>query len=521
MEAISEHLKTVALGAITKSKTNPRSEFNEQSIQELAASIKANGLLQPLLVRPTTGGYELVCGERRWRASKLVGLKTLPVQVKDLNDQQALEAQIIENLEREDVHPLREAEIFKGMLDTGKYQVEDVATKIAKSEKFILQRLSLNNLNAEWKKLFFKNDINLSKALIIARLDKKYQKEVAQHAKDWRGGIKSAKQLQDYIDSNITGLLSKAVFNPQDEKLIKKAGACTHCPKRSGANGFLFPDVKEADRCFDKVCFSTKTENHIQNEIDTIINHAENVYLIKSKHQAIDEELSEKLKKLNINVLVEYNDFETILGKDERKNKIKGFWINGYDHGRYVSIKLTKKQKVKALEPNSKEHKNVQIEKINKRAERMLELDGEKIHKRIMEFMRESEALTVVGQQKHSSATQLLNRLLIWNALSWPKKECYGKELKIDIYKAEGFDGFLKRLMELTKDEMAIIINNVGFDSFKSSLPTTCEGMALRSLAESFGSIPIQDIEAEINTIAKERTKKQKEQISKLKKEVK
>jgi len=127
----------------------------------------------------------------------------------------------------------------------------------------------------------------------------------------------------------------------------------------------------------------------------------------------------------------------------------------------------------------------------------------------------------VVGQQKHSSATQLLNRLLIWNALSWPKKECYGKELKIDIYKAEGFDGFLKRLMELTKDEMAIIINNVGFDSFKSSLPTTCEGMALRSLAESFGSIPIQDIEAEINTIAKERTKKQKEQISKLKKEVK
>ena len=73
--------------------------------------------------------------------------------MKDLNDQEVLEAQIIENLEREDVHPLREAETFKLMIDKGNYLIEDIATKIAKSEKFILQRLSLNNLNAEWKKL--------------------------------------------------------------------------------------------------------------------------------------------------------------------------------------------------------------------------------------------------------------------------------------------------------------------------------------------------------------------------------
>ena len=521
METITEHLKEVKLVEISTGKTNPRSVFKVQSIQELAESIKENGVLQPLLVRPTGEGYELVCGERRLRACKLINLKSVPVQIKDLNDQEALEAQIIENLERVDVHPLREAETFNLMIDQGNYLIEDIASKIAKSEKFILQRLSLNNLNAEWKKLFLKDEINISKALIIARLDKKYQKEVAQNASDWSGGIKSAKQLQSYIDTNITALLSKAIFNPLDEKLIKRAGACTKCPKRSGANCSLFPDVKEEDRCFDIVCFSSKNEKHIQNEIESIINNAENVYLIKSSHQRIDDDLSDRLKKLEINVLVEYNDFDTVKGKDKRKNKVRGFWINGYQEGRYVSIKLTKKQEVKALNPTSKESVKAQVEKINTRAKRMLELDAEKVHKRIIEAMSETEELTVLGKTKHGNATELLNRLILWNALNWPKKQHFGKLLNIDKYEKEGPNGFLKRLEELTKDDMAVIINNVGFDSFKSSLPAYSEALALRDLAESFGSIPIKEFETEQKAIADKRINRQKERVTKLKKAVK
>ncbi|MGZ0014630.1 ParB/RepB/Spo0J family partition protein [Yeosuana sp. AK3] len=521
METITEHLKAVALVEISSSKTNPRTDFNEQSIQELAESIKEHGVLQPLLVRPMSEGYELVCGERRLRACKLINLESVPVQIKDLNVQEALEAQIIENLEREDVHPLREAETFKLMIDKGNYLIEDIATKIAKSEKFILQRLSLNNLNTEWKKLFFKKKINLSKALIIARLDKKYQKEVAENASDWSGEIKSSKQLQSYIDSNITALLSNAIFNPKDEKLIQKAGACINCPKRSGANCSLFPDVKEEDRCFDKVCFNNKTEKHIENKIDNIINNAEDVYLIRSKHQDTDDDLTQKLKKLGINVLVNYDDFETIHGKDERKNKIRGFWINGYDHGKYVSIRLTKKQEEKSLDPNSKESVTAQVEKINIRAKRMLELDDEKVHKRIIETMCETEELTVIGKHKHCDATERISRLILWNTLGWSKKEHYGKLLDIDRYKKEGSFGFLKRLMELTKDDMAIIINNVGYDAFKSALPTYSEAKALRGLAESFGSIPIGDFETEQKAIADKRISRQKERVSKLKKSVK
>ncbi len=521
METITEHLKEVKLVEITTGKTNPRNEFNEESIQELAESIRENGVLQPLLVRPMAEGYELVCGERRLRACMQIDLKTVPVQIKDLNDQEALEAQIIENLEREDVHPLREAETFKLMIDKGNYRIEDIATKIAKSEKFILQRLSLNNLNAEWKKFFTNDEINISKALIIARLDKNYQKEVAQNAIDWSGGIKSAKQLQSFIDTNITALLSKAIFNPLYEKLIKKAGACANCPKRSGANGSLFPDVKEEDRCFDKLCFNNKTKKHIQTEIDGIINNAEDVYLIKSKHQSIDDDLSEKLKKLDVQVLIEYNDFETIHGEDKRKNKIRGFWINGYEQGQYVSIKLTKKQEVKILDPKSKESVAAKIEKINTRANRMLQLDTEKVHKRIIEAMSETEELTVLGKQKHGNPAEILNRLILWSALSWPKKEHFGKLLEIHKYDEEGPSGYLKRLEELTKDDMAIIINNVGFDSFKSSLPSYSEAIALRGLAESFGSIPIDDFETEQKDIANKRISRQKERVTKLKNSVK
>ncbi|MBJ6369147.1 ParB/RepB/Spo0J family partition protein, partial [Snuella sedimenti] len=486
METITGHLKEVGLVEISIGKTNPRREFNDASIGELSESIRKNGLLQPILVRPTAKGYELVCGERRLRACRLINLESVPAQVKELNDQEALEAQIVENLEREDVHPIDEAETFKLMLEQGNYNIGDIATKIARSETFILQRLSLNNLNAEWKKLFLKGVVNLSKALIIARLEKKYQKEVAQVAKDWQGGIKSTKQLQAYIDSNITAQLSKALFDPKDENLIMKAGACPNCPKRSGANCSLFPDVKENDRCFDKSCFNIKTQKYIQNEIDGIISGAENVYLIKPKHQDIEDSLADKLKKLKIRALTEYDDFDTVRRRDKRKNKIMGFWVSGYQKGQYVPIMLSTKKDVRALDPKSKEGVAVQIEKINTRAERMLELDAEKVHKRIIEAMAETEELTAPGRHNYCKATELMGRLVLWNALGWPKKQHFGKLLEMNKYDKEGPIGLLKRLEELSMGDMAIIINNVGFDSFKSSQPIYSEALALRRLAESF-----------------------------------
>jgi hypothetical protein len=129
--------------------------------------------------------------------------------------------------------------------------------------------------------------------------------------------------------------------------------------------------------------------------------------------------------------------------------------------------------------------------------------------------------LTVIEKHKHCDATEKICRLIVWNALVWPKKQHYGKLLDIDKYEKEGAVGFLKRLMELTKDEMAILINNVGFDSFKSSQPTYSDAIALRDLAESFGSIPIKDFEKEQRIIADKRIHRQKERVSKLKKSVK
>jgi hypothetical protein len=135
--------------------------------------------------------------------------------------------------------------------------------------------------------------------------------------------------------------------------------------------------------------------------------------------------------------------------------------------------------------------------------------------------MGTSEEMNVVGKQKYGEATELLGRLVMWNALGWPKKQHLSKPLQMEKYDHEGALGILKRLAELTKDEMAIIINNVGFDSFKSALPTYSEAMALRGLAESFGTIPIEDFESEQKAIADKRISRQMERVSKLKRPLK
>ena len=151
----------------------------------------------------------------------------------------------------------------------------------------------------------------------------------------------------------------------------------------------------------------------------------------------------------------------------------------------------------------------------------MLELDAKKVYKRIMDAMCETEVMIVIGKQKHGEDTELLGRLNLWNALTWAKKQHFHKLLHMGKYDKEGLVGILKRLAELTKDDMVIIINNVGFDTLKSVLPTYSEAKVLRSLAESFGSIPIADFENEQKAIADKKIGRQKERISKLKKSVK
>ena len=134
----------LALEEITPNREQPRKEFDEEKIAELADSIRQHGILQPLLVRPLIGGgYQLVAGERRWRASRMAGLTEVPVVVRQMSDQEMMELALIENLQREDLSPMEEAEGYRTLMESYSLTQEEVAQIVGKSRPAVANSLRL------------------------------------------------------------------------------------------------------------------------------------------------------------------------------------------------------------------------------------------------------------------------------------------------------------------------------------------------------------------------------------------
>ena len=142
--------KLVNINDIEPNRDQPRKFFDEEALKELADSIAMHGVIQPLLVRPLSdGGYQLIAGERRWRASRMAGLSQVPVVVKEMTDEEAMELALIENLQREDLNPIEEAEGFRLLMDTYSFTQEQAAEKVGKSRPAIANSLRLLSLPSE------------------------------------------------------------------------------------------------------------------------------------------------------------------------------------------------------------------------------------------------------------------------------------------------------------------------------------------------------------------------------------
>lgn len=140
-------IKRLPVQNVIPDPNQPRKAFDDEKIRELAQSIKEHGLLQPILVRPMgMGKYQLVHGERRWRACKLIGLETIKAEVRKLDDKQVLEIQLVENLQRENLNPIEEAETFQRMISECAYTHEKIAERIGKSREYVTKRLRLLKL---------------------------------------------------------------------------------------------------------------------------------------------------------------------------------------------------------------------------------------------------------------------------------------------------------------------------------------------------------------------------------------
>lgn len=163
---------TLPINEIVPNKDQPRKTFDEGALQELADSIVQHGVLQPLLVRPLpSGGYQLVAGERRWRASRIAGLKEVPVVVKELSDVETMEIAIIENLQREDLNPIEEAEGLQALIDRCGFTQEDVAVSVGKSRPAIANALRLLKLPQEIRDMTKNGEISAGHARALLAFD--------------------------------------------------------------------------------------------------------------------------------------------------------------------------------------------------------------------------------------------------------------------------------------------------------------------------------------------------------------
>jgi len=151
--ATHAQIREVPINKILPNPAQPRLSYDEESLTELASSIREHGVLQPILVRPAGAKFELIAGERRWRASGMAERETIPAIVVEFDEQTALEVSIIENLQREDVSPLEEAAMFRKMTETFGYSVRQLAQKVGKDKGYVENRLRLSDAPADIREL--------------------------------------------------------------------------------------------------------------------------------------------------------------------------------------------------------------------------------------------------------------------------------------------------------------------------------------------------------------------------------
>lgn len=168
----SSNVKTLRISEIEPNKKQPRSDFNDGALAELAESIAKHGVLQPLLVRPIIGGegYQIVAGERRWRACRMAGIQDVPVIIRDLNDMETMQIALIENLQREDLSPVEEAMGYKSLMDEFQFTQDDIAKVIGKSRPSITNSLRLLNLPDEVLKLLGDGSLSAGHARALLSL---------------------------------------------------------------------------------------------------------------------------------------------------------------------------------------------------------------------------------------------------------------------------------------------------------------------------------------------------------------
>ena len=216
-----EELKIIQLSEIQKNPYQPRKDFSEEKIQELAQSIKENGLIQPIIVRQSPViGYEILAGERRYRASIVAGLSEVPVIVKNLSDQDMMVHSIIENLQREDLNPVDEAKAYQSLIDKG-FTHAEIAEKMGKSRPYITNLVRLLNLSPSILKEVESGRLSQAHARLLINLSKKDQENLLKRIQEEDLSVRQVERLLQEKKQE-KKIREKDFFIKEEEDKLKK-----------------------------------------------------------------------------------------------------------------------------------------------------------------------------------------------------------------------------------------------------------------------------------------------------------
>lgn len=268
MDAKYSEVKQLSLNSI-KDTGNPRSEYSDSELNELAASIKVVGIIHPVTVISIKGGYRLIAGKRRYLASVIAEKISIDARVlENPTDEIIEEIQLIENCQRADISLLDESKIF--VEKALKWSAAEIAARIGKEVRYVQDRLNLHYLGHECREALRANRITLLHALQLAKLTVIEQVNalnaiIITHKEGDEVkylGTAPVHQLKAYIVKRACVPLKEAKFAPGDKSLVKSVGACNTCAMRSGCNKTLFNDMVEDDICFNPYCFAEKSIQH-------------------------------------------------------------------------------------------------------------------------------------------------------------------------------------------------------------------------------------------------------------------
>jgi len=541
------------------SPLNYRKLYSQTDLDSFAVELAVHGIISPLTVRKSPKeGYELVVGERRLRAARIAKIAEVPVVVKEMTDEQVIEIQLAENMQREDPHPLHEAQHIALLQSTGK-TIDEISLRLGKSKAFIYNRIKLSQLITPMQEIFINDKICIQDALEIAALSIESQQEFFdEYCSDWQNSKSGISNVRYYI-SKFKYDLKNAPFNVRNKSLAPDMGACIGCPFNSATIKTLFPELAKEAVCTNKTCFKNKCLAQAEINIRKAIKEVQPNAILKAAnistdYQIVIDSLPETAglpeysyydvkrffcpempqeetytlttesgktkfdKKGYYAAVQEYNDNRTAyLEAYENPDNLKGLYVsyrevqivlfnpakpNGHNQTKVTAKEVQEAIKAGTVTPELLE---AEIERITARENRSKEIDLDKIQSQVHGLFKSS--LAEMPTESLLTAADLTGaRLLIYQSLDYSvKRNADAFLLGEQQYSKEAL---YTALQNMTDQQFCYLIRLAVSAKSESQYPGNVTGYCLYQMASEAGT--------DVQAIADEQAAKASEREAKI-----